>query len=263
MMITSCILQQATLPLGSISPIDARRQLETIRSDEVNSSDDEAEEKHEQGTSPTFALELAYIIEHYCDQSAEEAIAILDLFLEGADSVMLGVSFAQRHRQYSSVLWDKLINHCLLPRTVAPNISGSGDGILFGSLLEAAALSGADVARLVAKIPPGMVVEGLRPRLVAAVADYRLKVGIHQAASAAASQEQVALIREVSHRSRRGARFTFSIMNPSIGRSDNDQRSFKTKMEKESLEPCSALPKTLRPIERRDRHTLSLSLPLR
>ena len=74
-------------------------------------------------------------------------MAVLDLFLEGVKSVMLGVSFAQRHRQYSSVLWDKLINHCLSKRLATPVEDGTGGGMMFGSLLEAAAVSGADVAR--------------------------------------------------------------------------------------------------------------------
>lgn len=228
----------------------------------MNDSDDENDESEDKRSSSTFALELAYIVEHYCDQSVEEAVAILDLLLKGAKSIMLGVSYAQRHRQYSSTLWDRLINHCLSSRSETVLV-GSRDGMLFGSLLEAAALSGADVARLVTKIPPGMVVEGLRPRLVAAVADYRLKVDIHQAASAAANEEQVGLIREVAHRSRRGVRFIFPQKDPAIIQEVHYKISVETKKDKETSEQSSVLAKSLRPIGRRDRHYFSISLPVR
>jgi hypothetical protein len=257
------LLLQASLPLGGISPIDSRRQLEILRSVEsVGSDDDEDdEEEDKKRCSSSFALELAHVIERYSDQSEGEAMVILDLFLEGAQSIMLGVAYAQRQRQFSSILWDKLINHCLSPKATTLGVN-SEDGILFGSLLEAAALSGADLARLVARIPPGMVVEGLRPRLVAAVADYRLKVDINRAASAAASEEQIVLLREVAHRSRRGGRFVFPRKN--VGTTANARKtSSETKEEDLFVEGPSTLSKTCRPIERRNRHNLSLSLPLR
>lgn len=244
--------------------MDARRTLETIRSDEANDSDDDTNDgDNQKRTSSTFALEVAYIIEHYFDQTTGEAMAVLDLFLEGVKSVMLGVSFAQRHRQYSSVLWEKLINHCLTSKLVTRTEDGTGGGMLFGSLLEAAAVSGADVARLVAKIPPGMVVEGLRHRLVAAVADYRLGVVIHQAACSAADEERVALIREVAHRSRRGVRFLFPTVNRPMDRFRDEKKKLEVMKVEKNLEQPSLLPKSLRPIQRRNRHSFSLALPLR
>lgn len=250
-------MRQAALPLGGISPIDARRQLEILRSEEASGSDEEIEEAEGSAMSQSFALELAHVIEHYSEETEVEAETILDLLLEGAKSIMLGVAYAQRQREYSALLWDKLIRHCL------PSSDGrTGDGMLFGTLLEAAALSGADLARLVSKIPPGMVVEGLRPRLVAAVADYRLKVDIHQAATAAASEEQVALIREVAHRSRRGARFVFPRVEESRARQIAGSPS-ESKFDESALDQPAILPKNLRPIERRQHHTLALSLPLR
>lgn len=105
-------------------------------------------------------------------------------------------------KQYSSVLWEVLLDYCL-SNTERTN---QKDGALFGSLLEAAALSGADLANLVTQIPPGMAIEGLRPRLVAAVADYRLKLQMHQASSTIATTEKKDLLAEVAHRSRRGFR---------------------------------------------------------
>ena len=112
-----------------------------------------------EGNSSSFSLELAYIIEHYCEETEAEAFGVLDLYLEGVKSLMLAVSYAQRQKKYSALLWDRLINYCLSNET-----GQAGNGTLFGALLEASALSGADLARLVARIPPGMNVEGLRPR---------------------------------------------------------------------------------------------------
>jgi len=168
--------------------------------------------------SSTFALELAYIMEHFGDDSEEESRLILDLYLKGAQSLMLAVSYAQRANDHSSVLWNILINHCLSnTKGNSPSFddikdkqrvgSVAIDGSLFGSLLEAAALSGADLAHLVKQIPPGMAIHGLKPRLVAAVADYRLKLQMRHTSSEIASSEKIALLREVAHRSRRGMRF--------------------------------------------------------
>ena len=62
-----------------------------------------------------------------------------------------------------------------------------------------------------------MVVEGLG-------ADCRLGVVIHQAASSAAYEERISLIREVAHRSRRGARFLFSPVNRPLDRFREDKK---------------------------------------
>lgn len=229
--------------------------MEILRSQESNDSDDEEDEAKEDNSpeiSHSFALELAYIIENYSEQTKAEALGILDLYLEGANSIMLAVAYAQRQRQYSSNLWDKVINHCLSNKK---NVGKTQDGFLFGALLEAAALSGADLARLVARIPPGMVVEGLRPRLVAAVADYRLKLDIHHAATSAASEERISLLREVTHRSRRGVRYHIS---------HQQQNTIEeSKNEEKEVEQILVLPKSLRTVERRDRHSLAYSIPMR
>jgi hypothetical protein len=182
------------------------------------------ERKGSAGVSRIFALELAYIMEHFGDDSEEEARLILDLYLKGCLNLMLAVSYAQRALRHSSMLWETLIDYCLSEKkaesasikTASPTpkkASRSGaDGSLFGSLLEAAALSGADLAHLVKQIPPGMAIEGLRPRLVSAVADYRLKVQIRQTTSDIATQERIALLRELEHRSRRGTRYDNSLV---------------------------------------------------
>ena len=183
---------KSALPLGGIMPVEARRILEIERSNDSDKTDEKV------SSSPSFALELAYIIEKYSDETETEAMGVLNLYLKGAKSLPLAVSYAERQKEFTSVLWDHLISHCL---------EEASDGTIYGELLEAAALVGADLARLVKRIPPGMVVEGLRPRLVAAVADYRMKLEIYEAAIAAGSEEQVTLMREIGHRSRRGLRY--------------------------------------------------------
>ena len=219
--------------------------------DDHDSVDDDAQ------VSSSFALELAHIIEFYGSRNQDDVMIILELFLEGAKSIMLGVAYAQRTRVYSSLLWDKLIDFCLIP-------GGRGDnGTSFGALLEAAALSGADLAKLVARIPPGMVVDGLRPRLVAAVADYRLMVDIHHVASEAVGQERVNLIREVAHRSRRGARYIFpasvsvrrrDIAVATTGRTSGDGE--------EKEEKPTGLDRSFRPIKRKDHRGFLMSIPM-
>jgi len=189
---------KAALPLGGVMPVDARRVLEIERRKDVEDDDEDSSRRDAAiASSPIFALELAYIIETYSDETETEAMGILNLYLKGAKSLPLAVSYAQRQKKFSAILWDHLISYCL---------KEASDGTIYGELLEAAALKGADLSRLVERIPPGMVVEGLRPKLVAAVADYRMKLEIYEAAIAAGSEEKVALMREIGHRARRGLR---------------------------------------------------------
>ena len=192
---------KASLPLGGLLPIDARRELE-IRRSKASDGDDEDDSDNGNATStsssPLFALELAYVVENYSDQTENEAMGILNLYLMGARSLMLSVLYTQRQKQHSSLLWDRLLTYCT---------SKSTDGALFGELLEAAAHSGADLSRLVERIPQGMDVEGLRPRLVAAVADYRMKLEIYEVAKEAGMEEEISLMREIAQRSRRGVRY--------------------------------------------------------
>lgn len=206
-------------------------------------------------------MELAYVIEHYSDDTEEEASKVLDLYMKGAESLILAVSFAQRNRELSAVLWETLVEHCLAKTSNEASDEKQVSGSLFGSLLEAAALFGADLAHLVTQIPHGMDVEGLRPRLVAAVADYRLKLKMHEAASDAASEEMVSILRELSHRSRRGTRFQLSSGQVTEERR-SDQLSNQTGQSPYET-GCYTLSKTLRTVERCDRHKFSVAPPIR
>ena len=230
------------LPLGGISPIEVGKLLEVER-------------RGGAGVSRTFALELAYIMERYGNDTIEDATVVLELYLKGAQSLMLAVSFAERSKQHSSTLWHSLIEFCLGSANDSNILSeAKKNGSLFGSLLEAAALSGADLALLVKQIPHGMAIEGLRPRLVAAVADYRLKLQMHQSASAVAVADKLELLRESSHRSRRGRLF-----DPST-----KQRTRKAQPDSLShYQPANDERCFKRPRERPDHYRLAKSIPIR
>lgn len=175
--------------------------------------------------------------------------------MNGAKSLMLAVSYAQRNATYSSQLWKILIDHCL------NNADGDKkDGSLFGSLLECAALSGADLAHLVTQIPQGMNVEGLRPRLVAAVADYRWKLKMHEAASTIGTNERVVLLRELAHRSKRGTRFSSQQMAESLPDTVGSLEESDAKGDNDGEAEENV---AFRPVERPNHYRLSVAVPIR
>mmetsp|Transcript_36265 Transcript_36265/g.76434 ORF Transcript_36265/g.76434 Transcript_36265/m.76434 type:complete len:168 (-) Transcript_36265:55-558(-) len=119
----------------------------------------------------------------------------------------MAVAFAERNTEHSRILWDMLIEHCTTPDPKSSDTNqNSALGALFGSLLEAAAHTGSDLASLVSRIPEGMSIEGLRPKLIAAITDYRYKVKIHEDVDNMLMDDKVSILRELSHLSRRGTR---------------------------------------------------------
>ena len=96
-----------------------------------------------------------------------------------------------------------LVSYCLQKKEPTSEKS-VGDRSLFQALLEAAAQCGADLAHLVSQIPEGMQIDGLRPMLLAAVADYKLKLNMHESSADIMTQDKVELLREMAHRSRKG-----------------------------------------------------------
>ena len=146
----------------------------------------------------------------------------LQLYLRGADNLFLAVSFAERSVANSSALWDALVGHCTAgidPSEAGGTTDEDGPpGALFGSLLEAAARCGADLATLVSRIPEGVAIEGLRPKLVAAIADYKLKVRMHEQVDDLLNEDKVSLVRELTNMSRRGARGTEAAEPRGVGR---------------------------------------------
>jgi len=238
---------KAALPLGGIQATEVRRLLEAKR---IENLEDIVEFPR------SFAIELAYVIENYGDKSEEESYQVLDLYLKGAKSVMLAVAYAQRNTEYSNILWETLIKYCLEGEEskMTEYEEGKIDGTLFGSLLEVAALCGADLALLVTSIPQGMKIEGLRPRLVAAVGDYRMKLKIHEASLETCSEDRMSLLREVGHRSRRGMRQRQPTNSLVIPPSQNSTKSSNS-------DPSDQAKR--RPIERPNRYRLSVRLPMR
>lgn len=238
------------LQLGGIQPAEVGKTLEIER-------------KGGSGVSSIFALELAYIMEHFGEGSEEEARLVLELYLKGVKNLMLAVSYAQRVGDHSPVLWQTLIDFCLSEPSELESSSSEAqnqvDGTLFGSLLEAAALSGADLSHLVKQIPPGMSIEGLRPRLVAAVVDYRLKLQMRETASELAINDKVDLLRELAHRSRRGIRCDLGIDGGkqfSTGRRGLEKKAVGSDV-------SSKLLPTLRTRKRADQFKLAYSLPIK
>jgi len=242
------VLHQVVLQLGGIRPAEVGKLLEKER-------------KGGAGVSHIFASELAYIMEHFGDNSEAEAKVVLELYLKGAQSLMLAVAFAQRCQAHSAVLWEILLAYCLSGSNTEASETPNVDGSLFGSLLEAAALSGANLAHLVTQIPEGMAIEGLRPRLVAAVADYRLKLQMHESSTKVAEEEKIDLLRELTHRARRGVSYEH-IEKPKpqvLAESTSDSKA-EGEFEQEGLK---ILPGSLRTRERHDRHYLACKLPMR
>lgn len=203
-------------------------------------------------------------MERYGEGLLEDAVLVLELYLKGAESLVLAVSFAERCNKYSQTLWQTLIEYCLGSDDGTKETSVTQeDGTLFGSLLEAAALSGADLAHLVKQIPTGMAIEGLRPRLVAAVADYRLKLQMHESADAIAVTEKIALLRECGHRMRRGVFFDAQSQPAYPDSGDTEVLVGKRRQKQLDESGKRGLPSTLRTTMRQDRHRLAYSIPIR
>ncbi|GKY90900.1 hypothetical protein MPSEU_000062800 [Mayamaea pseudoterrestris] len=242
---------KVVLPMGALSATEVAKKIEIER-------------KGGDGNSHTFALELAYIMEHFGGDSEDEALIILDLYLKGANSLMLAVSFAERSRLYSSILWKQLIDFCLknVGNESKEKQIHSNDGSLFGSLLEAAALSGGDLANLISQIPPNMAIDGLRPRLVTAVTDYRLKVEIGEKAAKISANDRRALRSEADCRLKKGQRVILGYhVNVTLEDKQEKTSSIAASIKAESPSKSSFQRKPLTPPK--DHHRFSLSLAIR
>lgn len=222
---------QVALPHGGIRFAYVRQTLERCRSSSSYSLSSLKKERKGIGATKTtkipsaipkyphiFARELAHMIEwsggSVTDDEAkaiEDAKTVLNLYLEGVVSLPLAVAYAERKTSHSAMLWEILVSYCLGTTTTTTTIkTPETSGVLFGSLLEVAARSGADLAHLIVCVPPEMCIEGIRPKLVAAISDYRLKLKIHQSASDVFLSDKVSLLRDQCHRARRGLRINFS-----------------------------------------------------
>eukprot|EP00590_Aulacoseira_subarctica_P000500 CAMPEP_0172435362 /NCGR_PEP_ID=MMETSP1064-20121228/71133_1 /TAXON_ID=202472 /ORGANISM="Aulacoseira subarctica , Strain CCAP 1002/5" /LENGTH=416 /DNA_ID=CAMNT_0013183667 /DNA_START=832 /DNA_END=2083 /DNA_ORIENTATION=+ len=157
---------RATIINGSVRPQYARRLIEGRRSEAFA----DADAKSLPTPKSFLSRELAFVIEKSGRCTDTDSKEVLQLYLDGAYSLPLAVAFAERSTEHSAFLWEALVSYCLDPRNETNNSFDDRHPTLFGALLEAAAQSGTDLAHLVSQIPPGMVIKGLRPMLVAAVA---------------------------------------------------------------------------------------------
>jgi hypothetical protein len=122
-------------------------------------------------------------------------------------------------------------------------------GALFGNLLEAAAHNGSDLASLVSRIPEGMSIEGLRPKLIGAVKDYRYKVKLHENVDELLVEDKVSILRELNHVSRRGERI-------SLDESTHEANATRTALSDKSIDLLKSQRQRVYP-------TKVLSLPVR
>jgi hypothetical protein len=113
-----------------------------------------------------------------------------------------------------------LLSYCLDDKNDSSPSSSRGN--LFGTLLEVAARYGSDLAFLISQIPEGLQVEGIRPKLVSAIQDYRLKVKIHDAVNTISCADKVHLMRDLHHISRRAKRIEYK-PEDIIKREDTDE----------------------------------------
>merc|ERR1712194_210404 len=162
---------KATIPLGGIRIKEVRGLLEKCRS----------KNKNKQNSNTIFARELAYIMECSDSGSEEDAKSILQLYLDSRSSsssnsdsnnntathsLHLAVAYAQRNIKHSNVLWQMLVHYCVTTQNTIDSNAANTTTSLFGELLESASLYGADLSQIIKQIPKGMIIEGIKPKLV-------------------------------------------------------------------------------------------------
>ena len=260
-------LSQAALPHGGIRSDDVRLTLERHRAGkrESTSKKKSISSKWAVEYPYLFAHELAYVMERSGKGDKEDSRKILNLYLEGVVSLPQAVEYAERNISHSSMLWDDLISYCLNTKeNGGKGTATKSDGALFGSLLEVAARSGADLALLVSKIPTNMNIDGIRHRLVASISDYQTKLNIHESAFAVLSHDKVALLREQYHRSRRGTRVNLYAADQSFvpvkEREDDDSLNIVLKPWKEGKERLASR-RNMRQGRGRQKGNLGIVLP--
>lgn len=137
--------------------------------------------------------ELGYVIEASCN-SAEDAKRACELYLKEAKSIRLGVYFAEKNVMFKEMLWAMVVEYAL----------ESKGGEKLGELLESAAVCGADLSKLVAKIPKGIAISGLKEKLLAAIKDYKNVLAIHSNSEKVGENDHLQLLRCKSQIIRRG-----------------------------------------------------------
>jgi len=170
---------------GGAKPSDARRLLEDRRKELMTDRNSEI---------GLFSIELAYAIEK-SGVGKDDAVEVLRLYLEEVGSLPLAVQYVEsvkeNHGEMHEVLMGILVDACSERQAI-------------GDLLEVSAQYGGDVAALVAQIPKGTLINGLIPKLAAAVSNYQLRLKMYQSTSLLYEKDKVDSMRMYLHRSRRG-----------------------------------------------------------
>lgn len=184
---------KAAMVHGGATPADARRLLEARRR-EVNPSKSSKTPKTKLTAKLLFSVELAYAIEK-SGRGLDDAIVVLKLYLDEVKSLSRAVTYVESTKDVDSethdILRGILVEYCI-------------NNDVFGDLLEVSALCGADVAMLVSNIPKSMFIDGLRPKLVKAVENYRLQLDMYEATSRLFEEDKICNLRDFAHRSRKG-----------------------------------------------------------
>ena len=130
----------------------------------------------------------------------------LGLLLGELRDARRAIEFVEAHDRE---LWPELIRHAVGDRE-----------FLRGMLDHAGEYSSELPARLIAEIPPGMRVPGLREKLANIVADYRFQVTLHAACIKALEADGLALQRRQHQLQRRGVRVAPSAALSALGMSE-------------------------------------------
>ena len=108
----------------------------------------------------------------------------------------------------------ELGDKCRMLKGLVGQLERTRDGLLqkleskggekLGELLESAAVCGADLSKLVAKIPKGIAISGLKEKLLAAIKDYKNVLAIHSNSEKVGENDHLQLLRCKSQIIRRG-----------------------------------------------------------
>ncbi|CAM9135694.1 unnamed protein product [Discosporangium mesarthrocarpum] len=133
--------------------------------------------------SPPLFDEMAYVLGRMGD--TRRALSIL---LEEVGSVPRAIEFVESH---DKELWYQLVDYSL--RNEA----------FLSDLLDHAGVYNVDLARLIAEVPHGMRVTGLRDKLVKIISDYHFQVSMHKLCGATVKSDLVRCIRRLNQNQRK------------------------------------------------------------
>ena len=115
----------------------------------------------------------------------------LTLLLEHVGDVAQAIDFCQA--QEDEELWEVLISHCLSqPKLVAPLLQDIGAHV--------------DPLKVVKRIPKGMVIDGLKEKLIKIISDYHLQMSLKEGCEQILKSDVVGLEKRLDRVQRRASR---------------------------------------------------------